>query len=244
VHSIDPETTWNAVKKILKPKTIMMLFGAPASGKGTLGPTVVKALGIPQLSTGDMLRAAVAAGTAIGLEAKGVMEKGGLVSDPLVVGIIKDRIAAEDCRGGFILDGFPRTEAQACMLDNMLAEKGDQVTHVIALEVADEILEMRICGRWIHKASGRSYHVTNCPPKSLKAGMTPSTETMFDDETGEPLMQRADDTKEALKSRLQAYRQETVPILAKYEPRGVVHRVHSIDPETTWNAVKKIIKLI
>merc|ERR1712232_1276577 len=97
-------------------------------------------------------------------------------------------IVADDCKRGFILDGFPRTQAQAQLLDTMLAEKGDRVTHVIALEVPEEILEERICGRWIHKASGRSYHVKNVPPKSLKAGMTPSPETMLDDETGEPLM--------------------------------------------------------
>merc|ERR1712232_240879 len=222
VNSIDPETTWSAVKAILAPRTIMMLFGAPGSGKGTLAPKLVNALCIPQLSTGDMLRAAVAAGTPIGLEAKEVMEKGGLVQDSLVVGIIKERIVADDCKRGFILDGFPRTQAQAQLLDTMLAEKGDRVTHVIALEVPEEILEERICGRWIHKASGRSYHVKNVPPKSLKAGMTPSPETMLDDETGEPLMQRADDTKEALRSRLQSYQQETVPILTLYEPRGVV----------------------
>merc|ERR1719238_1304766 len=219
----------------------MMLFGAPGSGKGTLAPKLVNALRIPQLSTGDMLRAAVAAGTPIGLQAKEVMEKGGLVQDSLVVGIIKERILADDCARGFILDGFPRTQAQASLLDAMLAEKGDRVTHVIALEVAEEILEERICGRWIHKASGRSYHVKNVPPKSLKAGMTPSPETMLDDETGEPLMQRADDTKEALRSRLQGYQQETVPILSLYDPRGVVHRVNSINPETTWSAAKGIL---
>merc|ERR1712232_1162233 len=222
-------------------KTIMMLFGAPGSGKGTLAPKLVDALGIPQLSTGDMLRAAVAEGSAIGLEAKEVMEKGGLVSDSLVVGIIKERVTREDCKAGFILDGFPRTETQARLLDAMVSETNDQVTHVIALEVPEEILEERICGRWIHKASGRSYHVKNVPPKSLKAGMTPSPETMLDDETGEPLMQRADDTKEALRSRLQGYQQETVPILALYDTQGVVHRVNSIDPETTWSAVKAIL---
>merc|ERR1712232_684987 len=242
VDSINPETTWSAVKTIVNYRTIMMLFGAPGSGKGTLAPKLVAALGVPQLSTGDMLRAAVAEGSAIGLEAKEVMEKGGLVSDSLVVGIIKERVTREDCKAGFILDGFPRTDTQARLLDAMLSETNDQVTHVIALEVPDEILEERICGRWIHKASGRSYHVKNVPPKSLKGNMVPSPETMLDDETGEPLMQRADDTKEALRSRLESYQKETVPILSLYDPRGVVHRVNSINPDTTWSSVDALIK--
>ena len=126
---------------------------------------------------------------------------------------------------GFILDGFPRTLKQAEMLDEMLAKKNECVTQVLALEVPDEILEERICGRWIHKASGRSYHTKFAPPKSLKEGDTPSAETMLDDETGEPLMQRGDDTAEALKSRLEAYHAQTVPILAHYEPSGVVGKV-------------------
>eukprot|EP00930_Biecheleria_cincta_P021102 TRINITY_DN15714_c0_g1_i2.p1 TRINITY_DN15714_c0_g1~~TRINITY_DN15714_c0_g1_i2.p1 ORF type:complete len:285 (-),score=56.98 TRINITY_DN15714_c0_g1_i2:79-891(-) len=196
---------------VKRPRTVMILFGPPGAGKGTLSPHLVEALKVPQLSTGDMLRAAVAAGSPVGLQAKNVMEKGGLVSDDLVVGIIKERVASEDCACGFILDGFPRTVAQAKMLDGMLAESGDKVTQVVSLEVPESLLEERICGRWIHKASGRSYHIKGAPPKSLKPGMEPSPANMLDDQTGEPLMQRADDTKEALKSRLEGYHRETMP---------------------------------
>merc|ERR1719399_1939712 len=119
------------------------------------------------------------------------MASGGLVSDEIVVGIIKDRIKAADCKKGFILDGFPRTVAQAEALDKVLEETNDKVSSVIEINVPDEILEERICGRWIHKASGRSYHVKFNPPKSLQ-GRTPSADTMRDDETGEALYQRGD----------------------------------------------------
>ena len=170
-------------------KTVMILFGPPGAGKGSQAPKIVETLGIPQLSTGDMLRAAVAAGSEVGKQAKDVMASGGLVSDELVVSIIKDRITEEDCKGGFILDGFPRTLEQAKMLDAMLAEEGCKVSLVLALEVPDEVLTERICGRWVHKGSGRSYHKTFAKPKSLPEGETPTVENMMDDETGEPLMQ-------------------------------------------------------
>merc|ERR1712228_451692 len=148
-------------------------------------------MGSPNLSTGDMLREAVSKGTEVGKAAKKIMDEGGLVSDDIVVGIIKDRIAEADCSKGFILDGFPRTMAQAKKLDELLAMRNEKVSSVIELNVPDEILEERICGRWIHKASGRSYHVKFNAPKSL-GNQTPSAETMKDDETGEPLMQRGD----------------------------------------------------
>eukprot|EP00933_Yihiella_yeosuensis_P005386 TRINITY_DN10989_c0_g1_i2.p1 TRINITY_DN10989_c0_g1~~TRINITY_DN10989_c0_g1_i2.p1 ORF type:complete len:258 (+),score=66.03 TRINITY_DN10989_c0_g1_i2:58-831(+) len=224
-------------------RSVMILFGPPGSGKGTVAPKVVEALGIPQLSTGDMLRAAVAAGSDVGKQADSVMKSGGLVSDELVVGIIKDRIKEEDCKKGFILDGFPRTVAQAQMLDAMLKDTNEKVTYVVALEVPDEVLTERICGRWVHKASGRSYHVKFNPPKSLTEGATPSVETMLDDETQEPLMQRADDTEEALKSRLEGYHSQTVPILAHYEPTGAISRINAnAAPIEVWSAVVAVIK--
>ena len=202
------------------PRNIMILFGAPGAGKGTQAPKIEEILGIPQLSTGDMLRAAVAAQTEVGKKAQAVMKAGGLVSDDIVVGIIKDRITEEDCKFGFILDGFPRTLAQAKSLDAMLAEEGARVTKVIELNVPDGVLEERICGRWIHKNSGRSYHVKFAPPKSMKLDKAgkPIPETMKDDLTGELLMQRPDDTASALVKRLQSYHKETVPILKHYEP--------------------------
>lgn len=209
------------------PRKCMMLFGAPGAGKGTQGPKIVEELGIPQLSTGDMLRDAVAAGTPIGKKAKDVMARGDLVSDDIVVGIIEDRIKEADCQTGFILDGFPRTVEQAKALDAMLAKTGDTVSRILAFEVNAGVLEERICGRWMDKATGRSYHVKFQPPKSMKLGPDgkPIPETMKDDISGDALYQRADDTAEALKKRLQSYEDKTVPILTYYAPRGVVKKI-------------------
>jgi adenylate kinase len=195
---------------------ILILFGPPGAGKGSHAPKIVEKFEIPQLSTGDMLREAVSKGTEVGLQAKKIMTEGGLVSDDIVVGIIKDRIAEDDCNKGFILDGFPRTMPQAKMLDGLLAKGNEKVCSVIELNVPDAVLEERICGRWIHKPSGRSYHVKFNPPKSL-GSQAPSPDTMRDDETGEALMQRADDTAEALVKRLQGYHDETEPILEHYK---------------------------
>ena len=219
-------------------KTIMILFGPPGAGKGSQAPKIVDALDIPQLSTGDMLRAAVAAGSEVGKKAKDVMESGGLVSDELVVSIIQDRITEDDCAKGFILDGFPRTVEQAKMLDSMLQGTGDKVNLVLALEVPDEVLTERICGRWVHKASGRSYHVKYAKPISLTDGR----ETMLDDFTGEPLMQRADDTEEALSKRLKGYHEQTVPILEHYGPAGVVSKVDAnVEPDAVWASIEKVL---
>jgi adenylate kinase len=211
------------------PRCIMILFGPPGAGKGTHGPKIEGLLGIPQLSTGDMLRAAVSAQTDVGKQAEAVMKAGGLVSDEIVVGIIRDRIQEQDCKFGFILDGFPRTLKQAKALDDMLATEGSRVTKVVELQVPDGVLEERICGRWIHKSSGRSYHVKYAPPKSMKkdASGMPVPKSMLDDETREPLMQRKDDTASALVKRLQGYHKETVPILAHYRPHGVVNAVNA-----------------
>lgn len=222
------------------PRNIMILFGPPGAGKGTHAPKIVDLLGIPQLSTGDMLRDAVAAQTEVGKQAEAVMKSGGLVSDDIVVGIIKDRIQQEDCKFGFILDGFPRTLAQAEALDDMLAKEGASVSKVVELNVPDEVLEERICGRWIHKASGRSYHVKYAPPKSMEldGDGKPIPESMKDDETGDELMQRKDDTAEALVKRLQGYHDETLPILKHYEPKGVVKMVNANqEMDGVWSEV-------
>mmetsp|Transcript_18722 Transcript_18722/g.54052 ORF Transcript_18722/g.54052 Transcript_18722/m.54052 type:complete len:320 (-) Transcript_18722:451-1410(-) len=222
------------------PRNIMILFGPPGAGKGTHGPKVEDLLGIPQLSTGDMLRAAVAAQTDVGKKAQAIMKAGGLVSDDIVVGIIRDRIRDPDCRFGFILDGFPRTLVQARALDKMLSEEGAAVTKVVELQVPDGVLEERICGRWIHKKSGRSYHIKFAPPKSMKLGPDgkPIPESMTDNETGEPLMQRPDDTAQALKKRLASYHGETVPILDHYRPHGVVKEVNANQGmDGVWNEV-------
>lgn len=222
----------------------MILFGPPGAGKGTHGPKIEDMLGIPQLSTGDMLRAAVSAGTEVGKKAEAVMKAGGLVSDEIVIGIIKDRIAEPDCKFGFILDGFPRTLPQAKALDKMLAEEGAVVTKVIELEVPDSVLEERITGRWIHKKSGRSYHVKYAPPKSMKllTDGKPDPASMKDDETGEALMQRKDDTAAALVKRLQGYHGETVPILDHYRPGGVVRGVNANQGmDGVWSEILKAL---
>merc|ERR1719316_1777688 len=203
-------------------------------------------MGIPQLSTGDMLREAVAAGTEVGLQAKSVMESGGLVSDDIVIGIIRDRIAAEDCSKGFILDGFPRTLDQSKALDALLTEKGEAVSRVLAFNVPAEVLEERICGRWMHKESGRSYHVKFKPPKSMQVGDDgkPDPATMLDDDTGEALYQRADDTPEALKTRLEGYFAKTTPILEHYGPKGIVKGVNANQEiEAVWNDTKAVIEV-
>lgn len=218
----------------------LLLFVFAGAGKGTHGPRIEDLLGVPQLSTGDMLRAAVAAQTEIGKKAQAVMKAGGLVSDEIVIGIIRDRIAEPDCRFGFILDGFPRTLKQAKALDAMLAREGACVTKVIELDVPDSVLEERICGRWIHKSSGRSYHVKFAPPKSMKtdASGKPIPESMKDDETGEPLMQRPDDTATALAKRLKGYHNDTVPILTHYKPKGITKTVNANQGmEGVWKEV-------
>jgi adenylate kinase len=218
---------------------IMMLFGPPGAGKGTHAPNIVEKLGIPQLSTGDMLREAVAKGTEVGQRAQQIMKEGGLVSDDIVVGIISDRIQEQDCSNGFILDGFPRTIAQAEMLDEMLAQVGDCVSIVIELSVPDEILTERICGRWIHKASGRSYHAIFAKPLSL-GDAEPNAENMLDDVTGEPLYQRPDDTIEALPKRLDAYHNETEPILDRYNDRAC--RINGDqDANSVWLDLESVI---
>lgn len=212
------------------PRKIMILFGKPGAGKGSQGPKIEELLGIPVLSTGDMLRAAVSAGTEVGLQAAAVMKAGGLVSDEIVIGIIRDRIQEPDCKLGFVLDGMPRTLEQALAIDEMLGADGERVSEVVEIAVPNSVLEERICGRWIHKKSGRSYHTKFAPPKSYKpAGMfgmggsgTPSAENMLDDVTGEPLYQRGDDTAEALGKRLQSYDNSTVPVLDHYKKTGVV----------------------
>jgi len=227
------------------PRNILILFGPPGSGKGTHGPNIEDMLNLPQLSTGDMLRAAVANKTEIGKKADAVMKAGGLVSDDIVVGIIRDRIKEPDCKFGFILDGFPRTLKQAKALDEMLAKEGACVTKVIELQVPDEVLEERITGRWIHKSSGRSYHVKYAPPKSMKKDKNgkPIPKTMKDDETGEPLMQRKDDTAEALAKRLKGYHMETVPILEHYRPHGIVGEVNANQSmEGVWEEVLEALR--
>ena len=179
------------------------------------------------LATGDLLRAAVAAETPVGLKAKAKMDAGLLVDDSILVDLVRDNLDRPDCAKGFILDGYPRTQVQTDMLDKMLAERGTPLDKVIALTVPDEVLEERICGRWIHKASGRSYHTKFNPPKV--AGV--------DDITGEKLIQRKDDNAEKLKVRLSEYHAMTEPILSHYG-----NKVSKIDANKSMNEVWSQIK--
>lgn len=241
----DPKEPTAAVSEqpTAEPRKIMILFGPPGAGKGTHAPKIEAKLGTPQLSTGDMLRAARAAGTPVGKQAQAAMDAGALVSDDIVCAIIADRIKEPDCASGFILDGFPRTVEQAKKLDEVLAKNGEAVSKVVELRVPDAVLEERICGRWVHEASGRSYHAKFNPPKSLPKGKKAKPKRMLDDLTKEPLMQRKDDTVEKLVNRLKAYHAQTVPVLQHYGAgkavgvdanRGLDAVWADIDAATTW----------
>ena len=180
----------------------IILLGSPGSGKGTQAQFITEKHAIPQISTGDMLRAAVRDGTPMGVEAKKVMDAGTLVSDDIILGLIKERIAQPDCANGFLLDGFPRTIAQAQGLEAM----GIKIDHVIEINVADEAIVERIAGRRVHSPSGRTYHVEYHPPKVEG----------IDDVTGEALIQRDDDKEETVRKRLCVYHEQTKPLVGYY----------------------------
>jgi len=205
----------------------LILLGAPGAGKGTQATFICQKFGIPQISTGDMLRAAVKAGTPLGLQAKSVMESGGLVSDDLIIGLVQDRIAQADCAQGFLFDGFPRTLPQA---DAMKAA-GVRLDYVLEIDVPFEAIIERMSGRRSHPASGRTYHLKFNPPKV--AGL--------DDLTGEPLVQRADDQENTVRKRLEVYSAQTRPLVdysawAAAEP-AVAPRYRSISGSGTVEAI-------
>ncbi|WP_025820576.1 adenylate kinase [Shewanella marina] len=180
----------------------IILLGAPGAGKGTQAQFIMEQYGIPQISTGDMLRAAVKAGTPLGLEAKKVMDAGQLVSDELIIGLVKERIAQDDCAKGFLLDGFPRTIPQA----DAMAENGIVIDHVIEIDVPDEEIVSRMSGRRVHSGSGRVYHVTFNPPKVEG----------IDDVSGEELVIRPDDEETTVRKRLGIYHEQTKPLVEYY----------------------------
>jgi adenylate kinase len=184
----------------------IILLGSPGSGKGTQAQFITEKFAIPQISTGDMLRAAVREGTPLGIAAKKVMDAGGLVSDEIILGLIKERIAQDDCKNGFLLDGFPRTIAQAEGLANM----GVELDYVIEIAVDDEEIIKRMSGRRVHMASGRTYHIVFNPPK----------QEGLDDVTGEPLIQRDDDKEETVRKRLSVYHEQTKPLVGFYSAPG------------------------
>ena len=180
----------------------IILLGAPGAGKGTQAQFLTKEFNIPQISTGDMLRAAIKAGTEMGKMAKEAMDSGKLVTDEIIIGLVKDRIAEDDCKNGFLLDGFPRTVPQA----DAVKEAGVAIDAVIEIDVPDEEIVKRMSGRRAHLASGRTYHLVYNPPKVEGK----------DDETGEDLVQRADDKEEIVLDRLKVYHDQTKPLINFY----------------------------
>lgn len=180
----------------------LLLLGAPGAGKGTQANYIKEKFGIPQISTGDMLRAAAIAGTPLGLEAKAIMDAGGLVRDDIIIGLVKERITEADCANGFLFDGFPRTLPQA----EAMKDAGVFLDYVVEIDVPDAEVLKRMTGRRVHSASGRSYHVVFNPPKVEGK----------DDVTGEELIQRADDVEETVKKRLDVYHEQTEALVGYY----------------------------
>ena len=180
----------------------LILLGPPGAGKGTQANFIKEKFGIPQISTGDMLRAAVKAGTPLGLEAKKVMDAGGLVSDDIIIGLVKDRLQQDDCKAGYMFDGFPRTIPQA----DAMKDAGVPIDFVLEIDVPDAEIIERMSGRRAHLASGRTYHVKYNPPKVEGK----------DDVTGEDLVQRDDDKEETVKKRLDVYHSQTKPLVEYY----------------------------
>lgn len=196
----------------------VILLGAPGAGKGTQAKFITEEFGIPQISTGDMLRAAVKAGTPLGRKVKEVMASGGLVSDETIVALVRERIQQEDCRNGFLFDGFPRTIPQAEALRN----EGIDIDYVIEIAVDDEEIVRRLSGRRVHEQSGRIYHVDYNPPQVANR----------DDETGDPLIQREDDQEETVRKRLQVYHSQTSPLIGFYQDWA------EVDPDAAPRYIK------
>lgn len=180
----------------------LILLGPPGAGKGTQARFITEAFGIPQISTGDMLRAAVKAGTELGQQAKAIMDSGALVSDEIIIALVKERITEADCQNGFLFDGFPRTIPQA----QAMVDAGVPIDHVVEIAVDDEEIVSRLSGRRVHPGSGRIYHITYNPPR----------QPGLDDETGEELVQRDDDREETVRKRLAVYQEQTRPLVDFY----------------------------
>ncbi|MFT7304831.1 MAG: adenylate kinase [Candidatus Azotimanducaceae bacterium] len=209
----------------------LILLGAPGVGKGTQAQFIVEKYGIPQISTGDMLREAIREGTELGKKVKSVMDSGALVTDDIIIDLVKERIQKDDCHNGYLFDGFPRTIPQA----EALVEQGIQIDCVIEISVRDEDIVARLSGRRLHSASGRVYHVIHNPPRN--AG--------FDDETGEELIQRDDDHEETVIERLNVYKEQTEPLVAFYKDisnrLGSELSYHSIDGSGDTDDIKKVV---
>ncbi|SVC05454.1 uncharacterized protein METZ01_LOCUS258308 [marine metagenome] len=208
----------------------VILFGPPGAGKGTQANFLTRDYGLVQLSTGDMLRAAIKSGSEIGKKAKAVINSGNLVSDEIVVTIVEERITQPDCENGYLLDGFPRNRKQAEKLDEMLQRSGQHIDCVIEIQVDEEAVVRRIGGRRFHLASGRSYHVEFNPPKVANR----------DDKTGEELVQRDDDNEETVRARLKTYAEQTAPLSDHYRKQNLLKTIDGMgNPEEVYQRLRE-----
>ena len=208
----------------------IILLGAPGVGKGTQAQFITGEYGIPQISTGDMLREAVKAGTPLGKQAKAVMDSGALFTDDIIIDLVKERIAQDDCRNGFLFDGFPRTIPQA---EALLAE-GITIDSVVEIKVSEEEIINRLSGRRVHVDSGRVYHIEFNPHR--KEGI--------DDETGEPLIQRDDDKEDTIKERLSVYKEQTEPLVAFYRNLGGQTAYHTVEGQGSTQEIWQKISVM
>ena len=210
----------------------IILLGAPGAGKGTQAQFIMNTYHIPQISTGDMLRAAIKAGTELGQKAKAVMDAGQLVSDDIMIGLVQERITQDDCKQGFLLDGFPRTIPQA----DAMQEAGIAIDHVLEFDVADDVIVSRMAGRRVHPGSGRVYHIEHNPPKVEGK----------DDVTGDELVIREDDKEATVRKRLAIYHEQTEPLVTYYQnlaQQGVV-KYHKVDGTQKVDAIHTELKAV
>lgn len=213
----------------------LILLGPPGAGKGTQAKTITDDYGIPQISTGDILRAAVREGTAMGVRARAYMDSGALVPDEVVIGIVRERLEQPDCTAGFILDGFPRTVGQADALDASLAAMNYDLQVVVSLEVDEDSLVERLTGRRTCRSCGRGYHVSNDPPQ--QAGLC--------DQCGGELFQRDDDREETIRHRLSVYREQTSPLIDYYGRRGLLRSIDGMaDIAEVRSAIRGILRAV
>ena len=216
----------------MKKNIHIILLGPPGCGKGTQAQKLIREFGFVQLSTGDMLRAAISKGTEIGMQAKSIIDKGELVSDEIVIGIVRDRIFSTECECSYMLDGFPRTFAQAEKLDQILSDRNQKIDVVFRLCVPDDMAIRRIAGRRFHITSGRSYNIEFNPPKIEGR----------DDITGEKLVQREDDKEEIVQSRLNTYHELTEPLVRYYQKQGILKAIDGAgSPENIYAEIKQTL---